>query len=85
MKKWLKRRGFTDRLYALNLILTWSFTLFCMIITVFQNNLGIVDFSIVNSGLPVVWGELSIHTGFVIWKSKAENMAKFNKKDDIQM
>lgn len=85
MIKWIKSRGFTDRLYFVNLVFTWGFTLFCMIITILQNFLGIVDFSIVNSGLPVVWGELAVHTGFIIWKSKSENMNKYGNKDNIQM
>ena len=39
--------------------------------------------SVVSVGLPVVWGELGIHTGFIIWKAKEENCRKYknvNKK-----
>ena len=27
----------------------------------------------------------SVHTGFIIWKSKTENLSKWDKKDSIQM
>lgn len=84
MFKWIKSRGFTDRLYILNLFLTWLFTLYCMSITILQKVLSISDFSIIIYGLPVVWTELSVHTGFIVWKSKGENMAKWNK-ENIQM
>ena len=84
MIKWWKSRGFTDKLYVLNLTFTWLFTIICLVLTFYQSDLGIIDFSVVIYGLPVVWGELSVHTGFIIWKSKAENMAKYNK-DNIQM
>ena len=85
MIKWFKSRGFTDKLYFLNLAFAWGFTIFCMVITVVQSMLYISDFSIVIYGLPVVWAELSVHTGFIIWKSKAENLSKWDKKDNIQM
>ena len=85
MINWFKSRGFTDKLYFLNLAFAWVFTIFCMVITVIQSMLYITDFSIVIYGLPVVWAELSVHTGFIIWKSKAENMSKYDKKDNIQM
>ena len=85
MINWFKSRGFTDKLYFLNLAFAWAFTIFCMVITVIQSMVYITDFSIVIYGLPVVWAELSVHTGFIIWKSKAENMSKYDKKDNIQM
>lgn len=85
MIKWWKTRGFTDKLYVANLILTWIFTIVCMVLTIFQSVLSLVDFSIIVYGLPVVWAELSVHTGFIIWKSKAENLSKWGIKDNIQM
>ena len=85
MIKWFKSRGFTDRLYFLNLLFAWFFTVFCMVITVLQSAMGLVDFSIIAYGIPAVYGELAVHTGYVVWKSKAENMSKWNMKDNIQM
>lgn len=85
MIKWFKSRGFTDRLYILNLAFAWLFTVFCMVITVIQSAISITDFTIIAYGIPAVFGELAVHTGYVVWKSKAENLAKWNKKDNIQM
>lgn len=84
MKRFIRRRGFTDKLYFANLFLAWIFIVVCIIITLLSGVLGIADLSIVSYGIPAVFTELGLHTGFVIWKAKAENMQKFNKSDDIQ-
>lgn len=81
MMKWWKSRGFTDKLYVINLLLTWAFTIVCIVLTVLQSTLGITNLSIISTGFPVVWTELSVHTGFIIWKSKAENMSKWKRKE----
>lgn len=78
------KRGFTDKLYFANLIFAWGFMAVSILLTVFSSKLGIVDMTVISVGVPAVFGELSIHTGFIIWKAKAENMAKWNK-DNIQM
>ena len=78
----MKKRGFTDKLYFLNLTLSWLFIIVCIIITTFSGKLGIQDLSIVSVGLPAVFAELGIHTGFVVWKAKTENMSKFGKNPD---
>lgn len=78
------KRGFTDKLYFANLIFAWGFMAVSILLTVFSSKFGIVDMTVISVGVPAVFGELSIHTGFIIWKAKAENMAKWNK-DNIQM
>lgn len=78
----IKKRGFTDKLYFLNLTLSWLFITVCIIITIFSGKLGITDLSIVSVGLPAVFAELGIHTGFVVWKAKTENMSKFGYDPD---
>ena len=83
MRSFMKRRGFTDRLYFLNLKFTWGFTVACFVLTIFSGLLGITDMSVVSVGLPVVWAELGVHTGFVIWKAKAENKLKYNKEIEL--
>ena len=81
MKKILKR-GFTDKLYFLNLTLSWLFIIVCIVITLFSGRLGITDLSIVSVGLPAVFAELGIHTGFIIWKAKTENINKHGINPD---
>ena len=78
----MKKRGFTDKLYFLNLTLSWLFITVCIVITIFSGKLGITDLSIVSVGVPAVFAELGIHTGFVVWKAKTENMSKFGYDPD---
>ena len=77
MRTLFRNRGFTDKLYFLNLTLSWLFIIICIVITLFSGKLGIQDLSIVSVGLPAVFAELGIHTGFIIWKAKTENINKF--------
>lgn len=77
MIKFFKSRGYTDKLYFLNLTLSWLFIVICIVITIFSGKLGIQDLSIVSVGLPAVFAELGIHTGFIVWKAKTENISKY--------
>lgn len=78
----IKKRGFTDKLYFLNLTLSWLFIAVCIVITIFSGRLGITDLSIASVGIPAVFAELGIHTGFVVWKAKTENISKFGYDPD---
>ena len=78
----IKKRGFTDKLYFLNLILTWLFVTICIVITINSGKLGITDLSIISVGIPAAFAELGIHTGFVVWKAKTENISKFGYDPD---
>lgn len=73
----MKKRSFTDKLYVFNLVFSWLFIAICIALTVFSGYLNITDLSIVNVGIPTIFAELSVHTGFVIWKAKVENCRKF--------
>lgn len=86
MEKLLLKRGFTDKLYFYNLRFAWIFTWACFALTALSGEkwLNITDMSIVSAGLPVVWGELSIHTGFIIWKAKTENCRKHKDQSKIK-
>ena len=77
-----RKRGFSDKLYFLNLTLSWLFIIICIVITLFSGKLGIQDLSIVSVGLPAVFAELGIHTGFIVWKAKTENIRKFGINPD---
>jgi len=83
-KSWhvFKHRGFTDYLYFLNLILSWLFIIVCIVITIFSGKLGITDLSLISVGLPAVFAELGIHTGFIVWKAKTENISKYGYDPD---
>lgn len=83
MRKYLKKRGFTDRLYVYNLCFTWAYTMLCVVLSVFGGKLGIEDYSFVSIVTPLVWTEQAVHTGYVIWKAKCENMQKHNPEGII--
>ena len=78
----MKKRGFTDKLYFLNLTLSWLFIVICIVMTALSGILGITDLSLVSVGIPAVFAELGVHTGFIVWKAKTENMSKFGSKID---
>lgn len=77
--KWLKQRGFTDKLYFANLLLSWIFIIVCVILTcTVSPNLDIVQV-----GIPAVFAELGVHTGYIIWKAKNENINKHKWDADL--
>ena len=83
LRKYIRRRGYNDRLYFFNLQFAQCFTIACFILTALSGVLNITDMSIVNYGIPAVWGEVSLHTALIIWKAKAENKLKFNKEIEL--
>ena len=84
MKIYNKKRSFTDRLYMFNLVASWCFILVCILLTIFSGYLNITDLSIINIGIPTIFAELSVHTGFIIWKAKVENCRKFKDVNLVQ-
>lgn len=72
----LKDRGFTDKLYFLNFVITWCFVIVCVVVTCFSGYLNITDLSLVSYGIPAAFAELGVHTGYIIWKAKSENLNK---------
>ena len=84
--KWLsyiKKRGFTDRLYFFNLGFAWGYTIVCLIFSVLGPFIGIEDYSFVSIVCPLVWVELGVHTGFIIHKAKVENIKKNIPPDSV--
>lgn len=77
----IKKRGFTDKLYFANLTFAWCFTVACFILTIFSGKLGIMDMSIVSVGMGVVWVELGTHTAFIIRKAEKENLNKHREDE----
>lgn len=75
------KRGFTDRLYVINLILVTLITIASFIVVIYSGQLGITDMSPIVSVLSGAYGELAVYTGFIIWKAKNENINKH--RDDL--
>jgi len=83
MEKLIFRRGFTDKLYYYNFRMVWGFAWGCFILNALSGYLGITDLAIVNIGIPAAFGELGLHTGFIIWKAKVENCRKNKDKSKL--
>ena len=50
--------------------------------TALSGRLGITDLSLVSVGIPAVFAELGVHTGFIVWKAKTENISKYGVDPD---
>lgn len=83
MKRYMRKRGFTDKLYLTNFIITWVFVLLCFIATLVSGYLEITDLSVLSAAITCAFGELAIHTGFIVWKAKVENCRKHKMDVDI--
>ena len=87
MYKMFRKRGFNDRLYLLNFIVTWVFVAMCLLLSVFSAFYTISDLSVVSVGIPSAFAELGIHTGFIVGKAKVENCRKHkdvNRLDELE-
>lgn len=80
----IRYRGFTDKLYFANLIFAWVYTILCLIFTLLGEKISIQDYSFVHVVCPLVWAELTVHTGFMIWKAKVENLSKYTGDSAIE-
>ena len=82
MNERFSKRGFTDQLYWLNFKCTWVFILVCVVVTLLSGVLNITDLSIASYGIPAAFAELGVHTGYIIWKAKSENINKHRLTSD---
>lgn len=71
-----KGRGFTDKLYFINLTMAWIYTISCFILTILGPHIGLEDYSFIQIVCPLIWAEVSVHTGFIVHKAKVENLKK---------
>ena len=72
----LFRRGFSDKLYFYNFRAVWIFTGACFVLNALSGILNISELAVITYGIPAAFAELSIHTGFIVWKAKTENCRK---------
>lgn len=83
MKRYMRKRGFTDRLYLTNFFITWVFVAMCFLATIFSGVLGIADLSVLSTAIGCAFAELGAHTCLIIWKAKVENIEKHKLDMDI--
>ena len=76
MRRRRRRRGFTDKMYLYNVIFVTAVVILSFI-AVFMSGKLMIDTSAISVIVPSAYAELGVHTGFVIWKAKAENARKY--------
>lgn len=77
MRKLLKNRGYTDKLYFYNFCAVQLIVAAILIITALGGVLGLTDLSPLSNIPQWAYGELGIHTALIVWKAKAENQRKY--------
>lgn len=73
----IKNRGFTDKLYFANLCFAWLYSIICIVITIIG---GVENYAFVEVVCPLIWAEVTVHTGLIVWKAKVENLSKWTGK-----
>lgn len=73
-----QKRGFTDRMYLYNVGFVTAIV-FLSFVLMFISAFRAVDTSPLTVIVPAAFTELGIHTAFVVWKAKAENLNKHPK------
>ena len=76
MRRRKRKRGFTDKMYLYNVIFV-TVVVIVSFIAVFLSGKLMLDTSAISVIIPSAYAELAVHTGFVIWKAKAENARKY--------
>lgn len=84
MRKLIRRRGFTDRLYFYNFWAVHVLMAAILSITALGGVLGLSDLSPLSSIPQWAYTELGIHTAFIVWKAKAENSRKYPAGKDCR-
>ena len=68
---------FSKKMY----LFTTGFAIFCVLVTfmliAFSGFLGISDLSVLGVVITSCFAEVSVHSGFYIWKAKYENGRKY--------
>lgn len=84
MRKLIKNRGYTDKLYFYNFCAVQIIIAAILVITALGGVLGLTDLSPLADIPQWAYGELGLHTAFVVWKAKAENQRKYKFGRDGQ-
>ena len=77
MFKLIKHRGYTDKLYFYNFCAVHILMAAILVITALGGVLNLTDLSPLCDIPQWAYGELALHTGFIVWKAKAENQRKY--------
>lgn len=81
-----RKRGFTDRIYLANFIAVQIVVASIVILTALSGKLEITDMSALAAVPAYCYAELGIHSAFICWKNKAENIKKMNlRMEDMNL
>lgn len=85
VKRRKKKRGFSDKLYIVNIVAVHMIVTACLCLTALSGKLGIQDVSPLSAIPEYAYKELALHTGFIIWKAKTENCRKNKDVNGLQV
>lgn len=78
-----KKRGFTDKMYIFNIILVSTVLVLSFVLMFLSAFVAQIDLSPISSIVMAAFAELGLHTGFIIWKAKTENIHKYPDVKDV--
>ncbi len=84
MRKLIRNRGYTDKLYFYNFCAVNAIIVAILVITALGGVLGLTDLSPLADIPQWAYGELGIHTALIVWKAKEENKRKYRFGRDGQ-
>ena len=73
-----KNRGWTEKAYIINFIVALLFVQEMLILQCLYPLSDIA--SIAQVAIPAIFTEVSIFSGFIVWKNKTENIAKHSSE-----
>lgn len=72
-----KKTEFTKRMYLFNVWFVTIIVALCFILMFLSAAVEHIDTAPIAYIIPSAFGELGLHTAFVIWKAKCENIHKY--------
>lgn len=72
-----KKKETTKQMYLFNVCFVTAIVAVTYILMLLSAYVEHIDLSPTSVIVPAAFGELAIHTGFVVWKAKCENIHKY--------
>lgn len=70
-------REFSKTMYKYNVLMVTLITFFSFVLMFYSGSVTYIDLTPLCYIVPGAYAELAIHTAFMIWKSKCENIHKY--------
>ena len=72
-----KPKEFTKSMYKYNVVFVTIIVFLSFVLMFISSTVTYIELSPISVIIPSAFAELGMHTGFVIWKSKCENIHKY--------